>query len=68
MEEKQVKLFYEEMKNTFVKPNSDWGDKAKTLRTLLEKFFQNLTPELDSQTTLGKGWLHIMMPIQMRTL
>lgn len=52
MEEKQVKLFYEEMKNTFVKPNSDWGDKAKTLRTLLEKFFQNLTPELDSQTTL----------------
>lgn len=52
MEEKQVKLFYEEMKNTFVKPNSDWVDKAKTFRTLLEKFFQNLTPELDSQTTL----------------
>lgn len=52
MEEKQVKLFYEEMKNTFVKPNSDWVDKAKTFRTLLEKFFQNLTPGLDSQTTL----------------
>ena len=52
MEEKQVKLFYEEMKNTFVKPNSDWVDKAKTFRTLLEKCFQNLTPELDSQSTL----------------
>ena len=52
MEERQVKLFYEEMKNTFVKPNSDWVDKAKTFRTLLEKFFQNLTPELDSQSTL----------------
>ena len=45
-------LFYEEIKNTFVKPSSDWIDKAKTFRTLLEKFFQNLTPELDSQATL----------------
>ena len=52
MEDKQVNLFYEEMKNTFVKPSSDWVDKAKTFRTLLEKFFQNLTPEMDSQATL----------------
>lgn len=52
MEEKQVHLFYEEMKNTFVKPKSDWVDKAKTFRTILEKFFQNLTPELDAQANL----------------
>lgn len=52
MEEKLVKLFYEEMKNTFVKPHSEWVDKAKTFRVLIEKFFKNLTPELDLQFTL----------------
>lgn len=52
MKEKQVHLFYEEMKKTFVKPTSEWVDKAKTFRTILEKFFKILTPELDSQATL----------------
>ena len=52
MDEKQVNLFYEEMKKTFVKPESDWVDKAKTFRTILEKFFENLTPDLDWQASL----------------
>ena len=52
MDEKQVNLFYEEMKKTFVKPESDWVDKAKTFRTILEKFFQNLTADLDWQASL----------------
>ena len=52
MEENQVILYYEEMRNTFVKPDSSWADKATIFRTLLEKFFTALTPELEPGASL----------------
>ena len=47
MEAKQVESLYEEMKKTFVKPDSDWVDKAKSFRSLLELFFEDSTSELE---------------------
>ena len=47
MEAKQVESLYERMKKTFVKPDSDWVDKAKSFRSLLELFFVDLTSNLD---------------------
>ncbi len=52
MEENQVNLYYEEMRNTFVKPDSSWADKATIFRSLLEDFFIALTPELESGSKL----------------
>ena len=47
MEAKQVESLYERMKKTFVKPDSDWVDKAKSFRSLLELFFEDLTSDLE---------------------
>ena len=52
MDESQVVLIYEEMRKTFVKPDSSWTDKGAIFRTILEKFFKQLTPELDNQYSL----------------
>lgn len=52
MEERQVKLFYKEMQNTFCKTDSDWTDKGAQFRTLLENFFKIQTNQLDQATNL----------------
>lgn len=52
MDERTIAQFYEEMRKTFVKPDSSWTDKGAIFRTILEKFFVLLTPELDSKHSL----------------
>lgn len=49
METKKVELFYEELRKTFVKPDSSWTDKCGIYRTILEQFFIQLTPELNRE-------------------
>lgn len=52
MEENRVHLFYEEMKHTYIKTESDWNDKKKTFRTLLEDFFNNILPNSNQYSRL----------------
>ena len=47
MDAKQVESLYERMKRTFIKLDSDWVDKAKSFRSLLELFFEESTSDLD---------------------
>ena len=49
MEKEKVNLFYEELRKTFVKPDSSWTDKGAIYRTILEQFFIQLTPELNRE-------------------
>lgn len=48
----QTNLFYDELRKTYVKPDSSWTDKAKIFRTILEQFFLSLTKDDDLQKTL----------------
>lgn len=52
MEAKQVNLYYEGMKQAFVRTDSNWAIKALDFRGFLEDFFKLLTPELDGQFTM----------------
>lgn len=52
MEEKRVHLFYDEMKNTYIKTESTWTDKKKIFRTLLEDFFDNILPSSQQYSKL----------------
>ena len=52
MEEKRVHLFYDEMKNTYIKTESTWTDKKKIFRTLLEDFFDNILPSSNQYSKL----------------
>ena len=48
----QVNLFYEEMRNAFVKSDSSWTDKGAIFRTIFEQFFKILTRNIEGASTL----------------
>lgn len=44
MDENQVKLYYEELRKSFIKPETNWAEKGPVFRNLLEGFFKAMTP------------------------
>lgn len=43
MEKERVHAYYSQLRDYYLKPDSDWSDKAKALRTIAHKFYNELT-------------------------